>query len=275
MKRKQYLATRDASEGIVEFSAPHRKALIPRLKQRCAERNCNEAHLDVLKGAVFDWIGVARLAQKYERGGWVFRGQALPHPLKPKIFRPATRKYATRDGNPAHSVQDEKRIVDVFMRRSRPYLEHSPEDRIEWLSIAQHHGLPTRLLDWTESFLAAIFFAVQTAGVRGLPVVYAFKHSDYQLLTVDPFKLRGVALYWPPHIASRIPAQQALFTVHGNPKVHFRPPSLEQWLIEPTACFRIKKQLRVCGMTESVLFPGIDGLAGYLEWVYKWPQSMD
>jgi hypothetical protein len=205
----------------------------------------------------------------------VFRGQALPHPLKPKIFRPTTRKYATREGNPAHNTGDEKRIVDVFMRRSRPYLEHSPADQIEWLSIAQHHGLPTRLLDWTESFLAAIFFAVQTAGVRSLPVVYAFKHSDYRPLKSDPFRLKGVALYWPPHIASRIPAQQALFTVHGNPKLDFQPASLEQWLIEPTACFRIKKQLRVCGMTESVLFPGIDGLAGYLEWVYKWPQSMD
>src|SRR6476659_9732838 len=67
-----------------------------------------------------------------------------------------------------HSKADlEEHILRNFIRYSSPHLAHPPENEWEVLVIAQHHGLPTRLLDWTYSPLVAAHFATLTSE-RGL-----------------------------------------------------------------------------------------------------------
>lgn len=54
-------------------------------------------------------------------------------------------------------------MLDAFKRRARPYIDQIPQNDFEWMFVAQHHGLPTRLLDWSTSPLVALYFAVANA----------------------------------------------------------------------------------------------------------------
>src|SRR5437667_10694171 len=74
-----------------------------------------------------------------------------------------------------YKLADEKRSLELFKRQARPHLNHTPATDLEWLAIAQHHGMSTRLLDWSESLLVAAYFAAQEAGTKGDALIYGVR----------------------------------------------------------------------------------------------------
>src|SRR5262245_34900329 len=94
---------------------------------------------------------------------WIFRGQReADWDLIPKIDRMEFKNYRKLVRDPRwRRLKHEDRLLTDFMKGARPYVGIAPRNLWEWLAVAQHHGLATRLLDWTANPMAALFFAVE------------------------------------------------------------------------------------------------------------------
>jgi hypothetical protein len=221
---------------------------------------------------VGSWIELARLLESHADGSWLFRGEtANGQPLKAAAGRVGSEIGAAR--KKPYEKSHEVEALEQFKREVRPHLTHRPENDLEWLAIAQHHGMATRLLDWSESLLMAAFFAVVNAGARGKGgLIYAVNdvHIASKEDAESPFEMEEVRLYRPPHITSRVPAQRGVFTVHPDPTQQYCPESMKTWTVAPSACGQIKNILNACAINESSLFPGVDGLSRHIRWRYKW-----
>jgi hypothetical protein len=91
--------------------------------------------------------------------GWLFRGhRSIRWKLETSLERAARRCGVNQQ-------EYERRIFEEFRRHAHTYLVRTPkdEDTLEWLALMQHHGAPTRLLDFTTSFWIALFFAFEQA----------------------------------------------------------------------------------------------------------------
>ena len=227
------------------------------------------------------WPDLGRLVEEHKRENWIYRGVTQhDHRLIPTIGRKGARQDEG-GGDLPHDASQERLLLDEFMRQARPMIESQPETELEWMAIAQHHGLRTRLLDWTESLLVAAMFATESGVTYAInretgetfvlpPAIYGIRGLPEAQPHDNPFDLDDVKIYRPAHISPRIAPQQSVFTVHPNPHEAFDHDHLVQWSMEIGGTIEVKLALDAVGISRASLFPGIDGLAGALNWRHKW-----
>lgn len=206
--------------------------------------------------------------------------------------------------DPPHSkVHLEEHILRNFARYSRPHLPAKPADDWELLVVAQHHGVPTRLLDWSYSALVAAHFATCSAHRDGDCAVWrldwqavhdAFELPGLSLLIEDLrelFETEGPFTPWqlfdgdtptfacmiePPSLDARIVAQTAAFTLCSDATRSFDDflsqqgldHTLTKFVIPAEAVPHVRDQLDLAGLDERRLFPDLDGVAAAIRRYY-------
>lgn len=201
-----------------------------------------------------------------ERGRWVFRGHAdSAFELKPSIGRsaytsPTRAKY-------------ESSLFAIFRREALGYLDRIPANDWDWLSLAQHHGLPTRLMDWTQNPLVALYFAVDScpSADGALLALHSITKAPPRVLANSPFVIKHPEKFYPNLVSPRIRAQEGLFIVcsdlDGPLDKNLRPDwQIERYIVPKGKKDDLRYELYRLGVHASALFPDVDGLAARIKW---------
>jgi hypothetical protein len=249
------------------------------------------------------WAGVkAFLAQL--RSGYIFRGQRSNRWLLESSL-----ERAVRAANLSRSALDaEEVMVADFKKRAHHYLlpPHLPpadstgSSYLEWLALMQHHGAPTRLLDWTRSAYVAAYFAIEDVddscaiwcldadwclsqvsravpdfrGRRPVDLISSPQYLDLATGNSTP----GIYPVEPPRLNERMSVQQGLFTVFGSVQASFRSnlevyagdlivDAVLQLVIPAAVREEALSDLQTMNITRASLFPGLDGFAQSLKYL--------
>lgn len=213
------------------------------------------------------FLDFMRWVQRRPSGSHVFRGEGSKWSLKPTVGR-----------IPAYSFEQEILLLEEFKRQAHPYVGQSIQrDDWDWLSLAQHHGLPTRLLDWTSNPLVAAYFASKFVGKSKQPGrVVSLRTGEIgfvnpaERVKINPFSIVEEKFFMPSEIAGRIVNQRGLFSVHPLPNKAWQPRrSRDVFEIPYEMKYDFQRMLFQVGVDHASLMDGLDGVSNTLSWRYQ------
>ena len=204
----------------------------------------------------------------------LFRGQAEDWDLLPKLAR-VERRIGVKD-----PLELEEKLLGEFRRHYRSFYDGHCEDNWDLMCLAQHHGLPTRFLDWTTNALAALWFAVgEEKQSQSMSYVYAYFPQQHDFVELDkcvtPQGIGHTMFLQPTINNARVLAQSGYFSVHryyedygfvafdagvilDGTLLKIGIPHAKRWVF--------RYDLDRCGVNRMTLFPDLDGLCANIQW---------
>lgn len=210
------------------------------------------------------FIEFHKVIQDFSSANFLFRGQQnFVWTLTPKIGR---NDFAISVPN----YFKEDFILNGWLRYSEQLIKNKPKDRWDELTIAQHYGLATRLLDWTKNPLVALYFATCDFdnNIDASVFIMDFKNETIKTEEFGPFDIHGSGVFYPKGLSARVINQRGVFTLSHKPK-----ESLENLLpnyeffklrIDGKSKKDLQKQLEQYGVNEFSIFQDLDNLSNYL-----------
>lgn len=215
------------------------------------------------------------LSEALSCGHVVYRGVSdkKKHKLIPSVGR------INEEATGFDIKQYEFETLSRFKKRANAEVNPKPHNDWEWLALAQHHGLPTRLLDWTSSPLIALYFAtkpilkadgtVEETNANG-GAIYCLHTCNYINTDAecDPFTYKQHGLFYPMHVTKRISGQYGLFSIQPDPSKEFHegfPFSIANTIVKiqfsQKIAKEVQKNLYLLGIRHESIFPDLDGFS--------------
>ena len=184
---------------------------------------------------------------------------------------------------PVDKLQDnffqyEESLLEDFIYLSKPQLIELGVDfdnMWEILALSRHHGLRTRVMDWTTNPLVALYFAASEENGKDGIVYFTDKGANYyyssEVKEMYPFekfgddeKVEDGVFFKPSQISDRVRNQSAVLFVQTDPRIPYKNEQLGKIIINSDFKTQIIYQLDSFGINAKTLFSGMDGIAKYL-----------
>ena len=237
---------------------------------------------------------------RYARPGWLYRG----HRKADWVIESSIERCFARENIPEKERYGlEQELLRDFQRAYHQYAAHVPSDRavLEWLALMEHHGAPTRCVDFSYSIYVAAYFALEDAdadcavwaingpwaskssvaalrkaGKKGVEIFLKPTVQEQETIAADAFlrapHVRCALPVNPFLLNERLRTQKGIFVVPGDCRLRFmenlqalprhHTPQNALKIVIPIELRRsLLRQLYHMNVSRTSLFPGLDGYA--------------